>query len=191
MPNHKRRDICFLPHKCAYCGSYLNLKKEYVSIYERRGYPTYHKGCQQYGDNNVMRRPEISEKLSLHHKTHINLKFQEYLKIDHPMHNPEILAKWHSTYEKNHTEIKIEIRPVILSEQEKCRIAIERLENRRLERIEKEKLEEDNKPKLIEKTGHRFGMLMCIIDGRLIKCKKPKQFCSHWDFCHRGKNVHS
>jgi hypothetical protein len=73
----------------------------------------------------------------------------------------------------------------VLSEEDKIKIALGRLESRRLQKAKEFELEFANRPK--EKTRNNFGMVMCVLEGKFIRCKKHRNFCSNWEFCHKVK----
>lgn len=100
------------------------------------------------------------------------------------------ITNWHKrqkeiSMELLKPEITPETRQVLLTEQDKIKIALQRLESQRLQKIKEFELESANRPK--EKINNNFGMKMCINSGKLIKCKKNKAFCSNWNFCHKEK----
>lgn len=176
----KGDDFEFIPHFCAHCGQKISLNPNRLAQYERRGYPRYIPGHQFFGNNNVMKRPEVKAKI-----TGISRPdFSAYLRTLTGQKNPNFKNKSQIIPEPFIEIVKPKIKPILSFEEQK-KIAIGRLESQRLQKITEFEESIKNRPK--EKSRNNFGMVMCIIDGKFIKCKKSKAFCSHYDFCHSKK----
>jgi hypothetical protein len=63
-----------------------------------------------------------------------------------------------------------------------------KLEAQRQAKIEQYNLEEAKKPQEPTPRLNIFGRILCLKEGKYIKCKKPKAFCSQWEFCHKSKS---
>lgn len=178
----------FLPKFCLHCGKEITLVKERLHQYERRGYPQYINGHQFFGNNNVMKRPEVKAKIIGRKRPDFSVYLAKLNKTE--KHKEKCKIALQKYYNRNVKELlkpdlTSEIKQVLLSEQEKCKIAIQRLETQRLARIAKEKIEDAKNPKPKEKSIKAFGQILCYRENKYIKCKKMKISCSDWSFCHK------
>ncbi len=70
----------------------------------------------------------------------------------------------------------------VLSEEDKLKAVFKKMEAQRQLKIASYKVEESKEP---VKKMRMFNKILCLKEGKYIKCKKPKAFCSQWEFCHR------
>ena len=198
-----RGEFCFLKHFCAHCGQEIPLDPKRLFQYERRRYPKFIQGHQHFGENNVMKRPEVKAKIIGRKRPDLSARLRTLTGSKNPnfgnhtkfseshKHNISIaITNWHKRSkeifdELLKPEIKPETRQILLTEQEKIKIAITKLEKQRLEKLAKEREEDSKKPKEKEKSLKRFNMILCFRENKLIKCKKTKIMCRDWQFCHK------
>lgn len=192
----KRGDFCFLKHTCVHCGQEIPLKKEGITHYLTAGFPRYLPNHQMIGrkrldsskrmkENNPMFLPEIQEKLKIansHPRPDLKGKKR-------PEHSENMKKAWERrnkiSKELLKPEITPEIKQILLTEQDKITIALQRLETQRLQKIKEFELESAKRPK--EKSNKpKFGHIMCMIENRVLK-KCPNTICKHYKYCHKDK----
>lgn len=195
-----RGEFCFIPHFCKCpCHKEIPLKKERMNHYlsvgfpqyifnhhrigvpgARRGKPSWNTGLRGKGickpTPSSFKKGEGSWNKGKHWseetKRKISISKKEYWEERRKAISVELLKP----------DITPEIKQVLITEQDKIAIALQRLEEQRKAKIEIFQKEVENRKE--EKIKRPFGYIMCISEGKFIQCKKPKAFCSHWEFCH-------
>jgi hypothetical protein len=175
-----RGDFEFLPHYCSCpCHGLIPLKKERLWYYETRGYPKF---INHHISKTLEFKKARSEFIKIKNKEHPELycgnqkgksrpDFSEYLKE----HNPNFEGKYEG--QKNPMS-KTSIN------QRKVKVAVERLETRRLELVAKQKQEHIEEQKKELTINPNKNWITCVIAFKKLK-KCNRKHCKHYDFCHR------